>query len=107
MVVFLVAFSASQSGAAQINPILLSCFFMTCTLGAVLGIVIDVVHPGMRSTGSAVLALLQNLLGLAIGTVLVGALSDLWGLQQAMVLVSVCSVLAAVFFIMPRALLRP
>lgn len=99
MVVLFVAFSASRSGAAQINLILLGCFFMTCTLGAVSGIVIDVVHPGMRSTGSAVLALFQNLFGLAIGPVLVGVLSDKWGLQQAMDVIPAFSVLAAVFFI--------
>lgn len=99
MLVFLVAFSSWLSGEAQIRLILLGSFFMTCTLGTVSGIVIDVIHPGMRSTGSAVLALFQNLLGLAIGPILVGALSDIWGLQQAMEAVSLCSVLAAVFFI--------
>lgn len=96
--VLMTAFSATQSGAAQINLILLGCFFMTCTLGAASGIVIDVVHPGMRSTGSAVLALFSNLLGLAVGPVLVGALSDLWSLQQAMQVVPAFSVVAAVFF---------
>lgn len=99
MLVFLVAFSSWPAGATQIRLILLGSFFMTCTLGTVSGIVIDVIHPGMRSTGSAVLALFQNLLGLAIGPILVGALSDVWGLQQAMEAVSVCSVLAAAFFI--------
>ncbi|MFC5522550.1 MFS transporter [Polaromonas jejuensis] len=99
MVVFLLAFSATQSGAVQIKLILLGGFFMTCTLGAASGVVIDVIHPGVRSTGSAVLALFQNLLGLAIGPVLVGALSDKWGLQQAMQAVSVFSMLAAVFFV--------
>ena len=98
MLVFLVAFSASQSGAAQLKLVLLGGFFMTCTVGVVSGIVIDVIHPGVRSTGSAVLSLFQNLFGLAIGPFLVGVLSDMWGLQQAMSVVPVFSVLAAVFF---------
>ena len=98
MVVLLVAFSASQSGAFQLKLVLLGCFFMTCTLGAASGVVIDVIHPGVRSTGSAVLALFQNLLGLAIGPLLVGVLSDMWGLRQAMEVIPAFSVLAAVFF---------
>ncbi len=98
LVVFLVAFSASQSGPMQLKLILLGGFFMTCTVGVVSGIVIDVIHPGVRSTGSAVLSLFQNLFGLAVGPFLVGALSDMWGLQQAMSVVPAFSVLAAVFF---------
>lgn len=97
--VFLVAFGGSLQGAAQMKMILLGGFFMTCTVGVVSGVVIDVIHPGVRSTGSAVLALFQNLFGLAIGPFLVGALSDLWGLQQALALIPFASALAAVFFV--------
>ena len=99
LVVFLVAFSDSQSGPSQLKLVLLGGFFMTCTVGVVSGIVIDVIHPGVRSTGSAVLSLFQNLFGLAVGPFLVGVLSDMWGLQQAMSVVPAFSVLAAVFFI--------
>ncbi len=98
LLVFLVAFSASQSGPVQIKLVLLGGFFMTCTVGVVSGIVIDVIHPGVRSTGSAVLSLFQNLFGLAVGPFLVGLLSDIWGLQQAMAVIPAFSVLAAVFF---------
>jgi predicted MFS family arabinose efflux permease len=99
LVVFLVAFSASQTGASQIKLVLLGGFFMTCTVGVVSGIVIDVIHPGVRSTGSAVLSLFQNLFGLAIGPFLVGVLSDIWGLQQAMSMIPAFSLLAALAFI--------
>jgi MFS transporter, Spinster family, sphingosine-1-phosphate transporter len=99
LVVFLVAFSASQSGPAQLKLVMLGGFFMTCTVGVVSGIVIDVIHPGVRSTGSAVLSLFQNLFGLAIGPFLVGVLSDMWGLQQAMAVIPAFSVLAAAFFL--------
>lgn len=99
LVVFLAAFADGQTGATQITLVLLGGFFMTCTVGVVSGIVIDVIHPGVRSTGSAVLSLFQNLLGLAIGPFLVGTLSDIWGLQQAMAVVPAFSVLAALFFL--------
>ena len=36
---------------------------------------IDVTHPGVRSTGASVLALFQNLFGLALGPFIAGALS--------------------------------
>jgi len=98
LLVFLAAFAGGQGGAAQIRLVLLGGFFMTCTVGVVSGIVIDVIHPGVRSTGSAVLSLFQNLFGLAIGPFLVGVLSDAWGLQQAMAVVPAFSVLAALFF---------
>lgn len=98
LAVFLLAFSAGQSGPAQFKLVLLGGFFMTCTVGVVSGIVIDVIHPGVRSTGSAVLSLFQNLFGLAIGPFLGGVLSDIWGLQQAMAVIPAFSVLAAAFF---------
>ena len=53
---------------------------MTCTVGPVSAIVIDVIHPGVRATGASVLALFQNLFGLAAGPFIAGVLSDAWGL---------------------------
>jgi hypothetical protein len=46
--------------------------------------VIDVTHPGVRSTGASVLSLFQNLFGLALGPVVAGLLSDALGLETAM-----------------------
>jgi predicted MFS family arabinose efflux permease len=97
--VLMLAFAGMQPGADQFKLILLGGFFMTATVGVVSGVVIDVIHPGVRSTGSAVLSLFQNLLGLAIGPFLVGALSDQWGLHVALSVVPLFSILAAVFFL--------
>lgn len=97
--IFLTAFAAFPPGEAQFKLILLGGFFMTCTVGVVSGVVIDVIHPGTRSTGSAVLSLFQNLFGLAVGPFLVGALSDRWGLQHALAVVPCFSILAAVAFV--------
>jgi MFS family permease len=99
LLVFLAAFSTGQEGAAQFKLILLGGFVMTCTVGVVAGVTMDVIHPGVRSTGAAVLSLFQNLFGLAVGPFLVGVLSDLWSLQQAMAVIPAFSVLAAVFFL--------
>ena len=55
---------------------------MTCSVGPVSAIVIDVIHPGVRATGASVLALFQNLFGLAAGPFIVGMLSDSLGLDE-------------------------
>jgi MFS family permease len=97
-VIFLAAFAGSASGATQFRLILLGGFVMTCSVGVVAAVVIDVIHPGVRSTGAAVLSLFQNLFGLAVGPFLAGLLSDQWGLQQAMAVIPACGVLAALAF---------
>ena len=78
-------FGAEHLGIAlaadtQFALIVLGGFLATCTVGPVSAIVIDVIHPGVRATGSSVLALFQNLFGLAAGPFIVGVLSDAWGL---------------------------
>ena len=72
---------------------------MTCTAGPVVAIVIDVVHPGIRATGGAVLACFLNLFGLAAGPFIAGILSDMWSLPQAMTTMPAFSVLAALCFL--------
>ena len=60
-------FGIALSAPAQFAIIAFGGFLMTCTVGPVSAIVIDVVHPGVRATGCSVLALFQNLFGLALG----------------------------------------
>lgn len=97
-IILLYAFMGPLVGPQQFKLIVLGGFFMTCTVGVVVGVAIDVIHPSMRATGAAFLALFQNLFGLAVGPFLAGALSDMWGLQQALAVVPLCSILAALFF---------
>jgi MFS transporter, Spinster family, sphingosine-1-phosphate transporter len=99
MIIFLAAFAWTPPGETQFKLVLLGGFFMTCTVGVVAGVAMDVIHPGVRSTGAAVLSLFQNLFGLAVGPFLVGVLSDQWGLQQALAMVPCFSLLAAAAFI--------
>lgn len=84
---------------AQFGLIAAGSFVMTCTVGPVSAVVIDVIHPGVRATGSSVLALFQNLLGLAVGPLIAGALSDAWGLQAALAVMPFVSILAAAAFV--------
>jgi MFS transporter, Spinster family, sphingosine-1-phosphate transporter len=98
-VIFMLAFSGIYTGDAQFNLIVLGGFFMNSIIGVVTGVVMDVTHPSMRATGAALLAVIFNLLGLALGPFLTGVLSDQWGLQQALAVVPLFSVLAAVLFV--------
>ena len=84
------------SAPAQFALIALGGFLMTCTVGPVSAIVIDVVHPGVRATGASVLALFQNLFGLAAGPFITGVLSDALGLQSALTIMPAFGLLAAV-----------
>ncbi|MDN8615046.1 MFS transporter [Variovorax ginsengisoli] len=94
------AFGAGHLGLdlgkqAQFALFALGGFLMTCTVGVVAAVVIDVIHPGIRATGASVLSLFQNLLGLAVGPLIAGALSDLWTLENALMVMPVFGLLAA------------
>jgi MFS family permease len=107
------AFGAGKVGVtldagAQFALIVVGGFVATCTVGPVSAIVIDVIHPGVRATGSSVLALFQNLFGLAAGPFLVGVLSDAWGraddagagLTQALTAIPAFGAVAALAFLL-------
>jgi MFS family permease len=98
------AFGADRIGVtlgaeAQFALIVVGGFVATCTVGPVSAIVIDVIHPGVRATGSSVLALFQNLFGLAAGPFLAGVLSDAWGLVPALTVIPAFGAVAALAFL--------
>jgi MFS family permease len=99
-VVLAPAFAIDAGFQAQFAFVALGGFIMTCTVGPVSAVVADVVHPGVRATGLAVLALFQNLFGLAAGPFLAGLLSDAVGLQAALALVPAFALAAAGFFLL-------
>jgi MFS family permease len=73
-------------------------FFMACISGVVTAVAIEVVHPGIRSTGASVLSLFQNLLGLAAGPFIAGWVSDAWSLETALTVMPAFGLLAAGLF---------
>jgi MFS family permease len=99
MVVLVIAFGTTLPAPAQFALIALGGFMATCTVGPVSAIVIDVIHPGVRATGSSVLALFQNLFGLAAGPFVAGVLSDAWGLVPALTATPLCALVAAGAFL--------
>ena len=93
------ATDGTLGSGTQFMLVALGGFLMTCTVGPVAAIVIDVTHAGLRATGAAVLSLFQNLLGLAAGPVIAGALSDAFGLDIALTVIPAFGALAALLFI--------
>jgi MFS family permease len=97
-------FAFTAASASAVSPlggfalIALGGFVMTCTVGPVAAVVLDVVHPSLRATGASVLSLFQNLLGLAVGPLITGALSDRWGLAAALSVMPAFSLVAAAAF---------
>ncbi|MDM0110813.1 MFS transporter [Variovorax sp. J22R133] len=99
LVVLVLAFGAHRFGIAmtahaQFLLVIFGGFLMTCTVGPVSAVVIDVIHPGIRATGASVLALFQNLFGLAAGPFIAGILSDAWTLEQALTAMPLFAVVA-------------
>ncbi|SCK37518.1 Sugar phosphate permease [Variovorax sp. HW608] len=103
LIVLATAFGEAQlqlglSRQSQFALIAFGGFLMTCTVGPVAAVAIDVIHPGVRATGASVLALCQNLFGLAAGPFITGVLSDHWGLETALTAMPTFAVVAAVAF---------
>ena len=97
------AFGAPLLGIAladgtQFALIILGGLLMTCHVGPASAAIIDVTHPGVRSTGASILSLFQNLFGLALGPFVAGALSDSIGLEAALTLTPIAGVIAMLAF---------
>jgi MFS transporter, Spinster family, sphingosine-1-phosphate transporter len=107
MVALMLAFGSAHAGLVltprqQFLLILLGGFLATCTVGPAAAVVIDVIHPGVRSTGASVLSLVQNLFGLAAGPFIGGLLSDAVGLANALALMPLACIIAAACFVQAR-----
>jgi predicted MFS family arabinose efflux permease len=100
LLVFMTAFGTAMPPNPQFLLIAFGGFLMTCTVAPASSVVFDVIHPGVRSTGAALLSRFQNLFGLAIGPFVGGALSDAWGLQTALAVMPAFGLLAAGCFLL-------
>ncbi|CAG2158905.1 MFS transporter [Cupriavidus numazuensis] len=99
LLVFMTAFGVPMGANAQFLLIAFGGLMMMCTVAPAASVVLNVIHPGVRSTGAAVLSLFQNLFGLAVGPFVGGLLSDAWGLQTAMAVMPAFGLLAALCFL--------
>jgi MFS family permease len=91
---------ALPPGAVQYGMIIAGMFIAGAHTGAAGAVINDVTHPGLRATALATIVLGNNILGLAPGPLAVGALSDAFGLQFALTVVPLMSVLSAACFLL-------
>lgn len=96
-----VSFGLLPVGPLQTVGIVIVGALMGCTLGSVVALVLDVIHPAFRATATAFVALVGNL-GMALGPFAVGVFSDAYGLSPAIAMSSVFTVLAALLFMLAR-----
>ena len=97
------AFGLMPPGGLQFALIAAGGFMMTAASGTVPAAAIDVIHPGLRATGAAMVAVVQNLFGLALGPMVTGVLSDAYGLATALaVMPAFCLASAAVLMAATR-----
>ena len=97
--VLAVAFGVARPGSAQIALIAVGSTVMAGTIGPIPAVVADVSRPALRATALAILAVVQNVIGLGLGPMLVGMLADRYGLSAAMAIVPACSLLAMAAFL--------
>jgi MFS family permease len=93
------AFGALPPGPAQFAMLTAGGFMMTAASGSVPSVAIDVVHPGLRATAAAMVAVVQNLFGLALGPLIAGALSDAYGLGTALAIMPLFCIASAVVLV--------
>ncbi len=85
-------------GALQFSFLLMMGLFIIMFAPGGIAVTQDVVHPGLRSTSVSVNLIFQHLLGSALGPLVVGALSDVYGLDKALLFLPATMLCAAVLF---------
>lgn len=91
-----VGFGTMPPSTLQFAVIAAGGFMMTAASGTVPSVAIDVIHPGLRATAGAMVAVAQNLFGLAAGPLITGFLSDAFGLVAALTVMPVFALISEV-----------
>ncbi|HET9594352.1 MAG TPA: MFS transporter [Anaeromyxobacteraceae bacterium] len=86
-------------GPLQYALILLGSVGLAGTQGPIGSVIASLVHPGMRSTALATLAVVQNVIGLGAGALVTGLLSDRLGIAGALAVVPLAAVVASIGFV--------
>lgn len=90
------------TGQGQILLLGLGMFLVAGTSGPAGAMVANLTHPAISGTAFATLTLVNNILGLAPGPFVTGVLADNLGLDQALALVPLMSIVSAAAFLYAR-----
>ncbi|MEU4321418.1 MFS transporter [Nocardia fluminea] len=96
-----IGFSLS-TGAPQLILLGIGAFFSGGSAGPTVAMVANLTHPSVRASAFGTLTLANSLLGLALGPFVVGVLADHLGLQNALRITPVVSVLAIAALLLGR-----
>ena len=86
-------------GPLQYALIMAGSIGLAGTQGPMCSAIASLVHPGLRATSLATLAVVQNIVGLAAGSLITGILSDHFGIARALGVVPVFALVSAAFFL--------
>lgn len=100
--VFSTAFGLAQ-GQSQFILLLLGGVLFAAFMGPVYSSLVELVHPGLRSTVVSVMTFLQNMLGMALGAIFAGVLSDRFGILTAMIVFSFVPIFSMGLFLVGAA----
>lgn len=93
-VAFIAAFRLPP-GPAQMALIYCGSAVMIAVLGPVMAAVMDLVHPGMRTSALGMMITTTNLFGMGVGPILGGLLSDRYDLGTALLVVACMPLIGA------------
>jgi MFS family permease len=96
-VTLLVAFVFLR-GPLQYGVLLFTGITAVAFVPAAVAVTQDVVHPGLRAISLSICIIVQHILGSALGPPVIGRLSDVYGLENALMCLPVFAFLAAVLF---------
>ena len=102
MLVLMWAFGHMAPAPSQFWLIALGGFVMTCTVGPVVAVVIDVVHPGVRARPELRSWRCSRTYSVLPPDRLSGVLSDAFGLETALTVIPAFGLLAAFFTLAAR-----
>ncbi|MEV4207839.1 MFS transporter [Nocardia salmonicida] len=91
-----------NTGAPQLVLLGIGAFFSGGSAGPTVAMVANLTHPSVRASAFGTLTLANSLLGLALGPFVVGVLADHLGLQNALRVTPVVSVLAIAALLLGR-----
>jgi predicted MFS family arabinose efflux permease len=86
-------------GPLQYTMILIGSVGLAGTQGPMMSAIISRVQPGVRSTALAMLAVVQNIIGLGAGGLITGILSDRLGIARALAIVPLMAFVSAGFYV--------
>jgi predicted MFS family arabinose efflux permease len=86
-------------GPLQYTMILIGSVGLAGTQGPMMSAIISRVQPGVRSTALAMLAVVQNIIGLGAGGLVTGILSDRLGIARALAIVPLMAFVSAGFYV--------